>query len=394
MVSLHNVTWGQDEPDSPPPSDAMATFEQTSAENKRLYKEFEELRNEFQTADPARRKAINAELNKYYLSMKQNIDGMIDAALAAYQAAPNSNEEVTNLLLTVAGHDIRGVANEHNNSQGGDRYERALQVINSLVKGEKASEHPDLALWGLVAAFVTSDYDKAAEYRALAQEVGAFKEPPNEKDKVGMELFMNAMRYAEMIETYRKKWAAEQTIREAEAAADDLPRVRLTTSKGEIVVELFENEAPNAVGNFITLVKEGFYDGLYFHRVLPRFMAQGGCPDGDGMGGPGYSIPCECNAKNRRNHFRGTLSMAHAGPNTGGSQFFLTFVPTTQLDGKHTAFGRVIEGIEVLAELQRIDPSTRRLSAEQKEALLDRIIKAEVVRDRGHEYKFEKLPAR
>ncbi|PHR94744.1 MAG: peptidylprolyl isomerase [Blastopirellula sp.] len=158
----------------------------------------------------------------------------------------------------------------------------------------------------------------------------------------------------------------------------------METSKGTVLIELFENQAPDTVGNFVSLVEEGHYDGLTFHRVLPGFMAQGGCPDGTGGGGPGYNIFCECderNFPNFRHHFRGTLSMAHAGKNTGGSQFFLTFKATTHLDGKHTAFGRVVEGLDILEKLQRIDPSKKTPGVEP-----DKIIKAEVIRKRDHVY--------
>jgi cyclophilin family peptidyl-prolyl cis-trans isomerase len=184
-------------------------------------------------------------------------------------------------------------------------------------------------------------------------------------------------------------WAKESKIRAAEATADDLPRVKLTTNKGEIVLELFENEAPQSVANFLTLVKQGFYNGSPFHRVLPKFMAQGGAKDDEGQGGPGYTIRCECYRPDYRRHFRGSLSMAHAGRDTGNSQFFLTFIPTSHLNGRHTAFGRVVEGIEVLADLQR--RSTMHQSNPPK---ADQIITAEVIRDRGHEYKFDKLPDR
>jgi len=148
------------------------------------------------------------------------------------------------------------------------------------------------------------------------------------------------------------------------------------------VVELFENEAPETVGNFISLVSSGFYDGLSFHRVLENFMAQGGCPKGDGTGGPGYNIYCECYESNHRNHFRGTLSMAHAGRDTGGSQFFITFLPTPQLNGRHTAFGRVIEGMDVLSKIQRRDPEKPADAAKTP----DKIEKAEVIRKRDHQY--------
>jgi cyclophilin family peptidyl-prolyl cis-trans isomerase len=187
------------------------------------------------------------------------------------------------------------------------------------------------------------------------------------------------------LDEYSELWAKESAIRAAEAKANDLPRVKLTTTKGEITIELFENEAPQTVANFLTLVKQGFYDGSPFHRVLPEFMAQGGAKTDEGQGGPGYTIKCECYRPDYRRHFRGTLSMAHAGRDTGNSQFFLTFVPTPHLNGLHTAFGRVIDGMEVLGDLQRRSPEHQ-----QEAPKADRILKAEVIRDRGHEYKFDK----
>jgi peptidyl-prolyl cis-trans isomerase B (cyclophilin B) len=111
----------------------------------------------------------------------------------------------------------------------------------------------------------------------------------------------------------------------------------MKTNKGTINLELFEADAPNTVKNFSDLAKKGYYDGLTFHRVIPSFMVQGGCPTGTGTGGPGYNIDCEINTQK---HTPGTLSMAHAGPNTGGSQFFITHVATPHLDGVHTVFGR------------------------------------------------------
>lgn len=134
----------------------------------------------------------------------------------------------------------------------------------------------------------------------------------------------------------------------------------------------------------MSLVEKEFYDGLTFHRVLAGFMAQGGCPTGDGSGGPGYKIYCESYKENHRNHFRGSLSMAHAGRDTGGSQFYLTFVPTIHLDGKHTVFGRVIEGLDVLAELQRTEPGKEEKG--QPLAKPDKIISAKVIRKRPHPY--------
>lgn len=126
-------------------------------------------------------------------------------------------------------------------------------------------------------------------------------------------------------------------------------KANITTEKGNMLVEFFEKDAPNTVKNFIGLAKKGFYDGLTFHRVIPDFVIQGGCPDGTGAGGPGYSIDCELKGDNQY-HDRGVLSMAHAGRNTGGSQFFICHSRnnTSHLDRNHTCFGKVVEGLEVI----------------------------------------------
>ncbi len=125
------------------------------------------------------------------------------------------------------------------------------------------------------------------------------------------------------------------------------------TEKGDMTVELYEKDAPKTVENFEKLIKKGFYNGLNFHRVLPDFVIQGGCPDGTGAGGPGYSIDCELDGDNQY-HDRGVLSMAHAGRNTGGSQFFICHSRnnTAHLDGNHTCFGKVIEGLDVIDEIR------------------------------------------
>lgn len=121
-------------------------------------------------------------------------------------------------------------------------------------------------------------------------------------------------------------------------------QAKITMENGEeVVIDLFEDDAPNTVANFEKLANEGFYDGLIFHRVIPGFMAQGGCPHGQGHGGPGYTIDCEINPNK---HERGSLAMAHAGRNTGGSQFYICFQPQPHLDGQHTVFGQVVSGME------------------------------------------------
>ena len=126
------------------------------------------------------------------------------------------------------------------------------------------------------------------------------------------------------------------------------------TSKGKIVVDLFAREAPNTVNNFVFLARDGFYNGTKFHRVIPDFMVQGGDPEGTGRGGPGYKFADEFKG-NPHKHQRGTLSMANAGPGTNGSQFFITHVKTDWLDGKHTVFGQVRSGQEVVDSVKQGD---------------------------------------
>ena len=125
------------------------------------------------------------------------------------------------------------------------------------------------------------------------------------------------------------------------------------TARGPIRVELLPDQAPLTVANFVNLARRGFYDGLGFHRVIPDFMIQGGCPEGSGRGGPGYRFEDETG--NGVRHERGVLSMANAGPNTNGSQFFITHVATPWLDGKHTVFGKVVEGLDVVDAIAQGD---------------------------------------
>jgi len=135
-----------------------------------------------------------------------------------------------------------------------------------------------------------------------------------------------------------------------------MSKASIHTDKGIMKVEFYDKDAPGTVENFIKLSKEGFYDGLTFHRVIPDFVIQGGCPDGNGMGGPGYSIKCELDGDNQY-HDRGVLSMAHAGRDTGGSQFFICHSRnnTSHLDRVHTCFGKVVEGLEVIDAIRQGD---------------------------------------
>jgi len=145
-----------------------------------------------------------------------------------------------------------------------------------------------------------------------------------------------------------------------------MKKAEIITEKGTMKVEFYEKDAPKTVDNFITLSKKGFYDGLTFHRVIPNFVIQGGCPNGNGTGGPGYHIDCELTGDNQY-HDRGVLSMAHAGRNTGGSQFFICHSRdnTSHLDRNHTCFGKVIEGLEVIDQIRQGDKIEKIIVSEE-----------------------------
>jgi cyclophilin family peptidyl-prolyl cis-trans isomerase len=360
-------------------SDAAALAD-PGAEFKRLFSQWQavlvnlaELQANFRVTTLELREALTPQYSAV-LAQANTLASQLQAAAEKAYAAGERDPEIGQLLFTAALADIRE-----------DNYEEALRLAKLLIE----HKYPDKNIYRVAAtaAFTTMQLDEAKQY---LEALGDGKVPP-EPDLQSL---------AAEIEHYRPLWQREQKLRQAEAKADDLPRVKLHTTQGDIVLELFENEAPNTVANFISLVEKGLYDNTQFHRVLPGFMAQGGDPlskdpeknkDNIGKGIPGYFIADECQAPNHRDHFRGSLSMAHtAQPNSGGSQFFITFAPTPNLDGVHTVFGRVIEGMDVLSKLQRIDPEREheRPSGMQP----DKIIKAEVLRKRNHPYEPKTIP--
>ena len=288
---------------------------------------------------------------------EQLIPRLRKTAINAYGESPNRNRAISRLLVSMAKDEVNR-----------DDYDAAANLASMLI--ENNCDEKGLHNLAGIAAFCSNDFSKAEEFLSKAQVDGSL-------DNKG-ESFV-----AQLAEQ-KRLWDEEQKTRGAESAANDLPQVKLATSKGDIVVELFENEAPQTVGNFVNLVQSGFYDGVIFHRVLPGFMAQTGCPEGTGRGGPGYNIYCECYSSEHRNHFRGSLSMAKgAQRDSGGSQFYLTFVPTPHLNRQHTVFGRIIEGMDVLAKLNRVNPDAAEWEPQHKP---DNIVTATVLRKRDHEY--------
>ncbi len=338
---------------------------------KAALKKLRALKDEFQAASPERKDAIKAEFEPLLEDTAKRQKELVSFAIAAYRSVDGQNAELRAFLSSM----LAWLVVDREN------YEVAYVIAKALFEYPLPSGNGD-ALYGFAAfaAFCTMNLDEAKAWYQIAKDKGVVSKcDPEDK----MHLQYNLER---VLPEYETLWAKEQEIRKAEEAADNLPRVLLHTSKGDITIELFKNEAPIATNNFLSLVKEGFYTDVPFHRVLPYFMAQGGDPTGTGSGGPGYCIKCECYGDNARNHFRGSIAMAHAGINTGGSQFFLDFVPTPFLNKKHTVFGRIIDGMDVLSEIQRIDPE------KESDAAPDKIIDAKILR--GEPEPFDKLPAR
>jgi len=339
-------------------ANARQTFTEAQQDLKRLIGELAALQAEYQQPG-ADKQQIEARFNAARDEARAAAASLETSATAVLLAEPE-NEAAVQVVRDV----IQG-------AMASDDPLKALAVAETL-RGAGAADGPTL-LAGATAAMTVSKLDEAAEFVKAAAAAGV---NPGKIESL-----------ERAIAAERPKVEAEMAKRAAEAEADDLPRVKIETTKGTIIVELFENEAANTVANFISLVEQHFYDGTPFHRVIPQFMAQGGDPTGTGTGGPGYAIACECDQPGARKHFLGSLSMAHAGKNTGGSQFFLTFRPTEHLDGRHTVFGRVIEGFDVLPKLQRTE-------GERGGGEPDKILKAEVLRKRDHVYVPEKLPSR
>ena len=330
---------------------ADANFNTAQEELKKLVGELTVLQAEYQQPD-ADKTAIESSFNATRDKARAAALALEKTAAAAVLSNPENAEACA---------VVRDVLKS---AMQADDPRTAVSLTETLSKAGKADE--EILLAGATAAMITSELELAEKFLSAAEVVGV------DANKI--------VELKKTIESERPKVEGEMAIRASEKNEDDLPRVKIETTKGTIVVELFENEAPNTVANFVSLVESHFYDGTPFHRVIPGFMAQGGDPTGTGTSGPGYTIACECDLPNARKHFLGSLSMAHAGKDTGGSQFFLTFAPTEHLDGRHTVFGRVIEGFDILPKITRTEGPQARPSK-------DKILKAEIIRKRDHEYK-------
>ncbi|MBR2694481.1 MAG: peptidylprolyl isomerase [Thermoguttaceae bacterium] len=349
--------------------DAVGAYQARMQTYKDHLKELRSLKEEYQTAAPERKDEIQAKFNPLLAETSTLQKSLVPLAIEAFKSLDSQDEELSVFLMSML--DKMVVTTEE--------YETAYSIAKAL-DGAIPEQYSYLYAYGAYAAFNVMQLDDAEAFYQKAKETGGL-EGLRKQDPRG-EMQIPSM-ITQVLPQYRKLWPEELAAREKDAA-EELPRVLLRTSKGDIVLELFLREAPESVGNFMTLVSQKYYDGVPFHRVLPHFMAQGGDPTGTGAGGPGYCIKDECKKPGARMHFRGSLSMAKtAAPDSGGSQFFLCFIPTVHLNGQHTVFGRVVEGMEVLSELQRINPEGRNLPAP------DRIVEARILR--GEPTPFTKL---
>lgn len=346
------IGWTQnDDPTTAAPVEFdEAQWKALIAKKAEVVARIEEIGASFQEATPEEREQFQQEVTKLSTNFQKEVmPQLVKLAPLAFERNPKDSD-AAEIMMQV--------------TYAKNRFDQSAEVADQVL-----ASSPENALALNVAGvshFAIHDFEKSVEILENAQDLGVLY------PQLGG-------RYLESARNYIDYWKTEQEIRATEAAAtgdDALPRVLMKTSQGDILLELFENEAPNTVANFIMLVEKGYYDGIAFHRVIPGFMAQGGQKNSL-AGGINYTIDCECYREDARRHFAGSLSMAHAGKDTGGAQFFLTHLPTPHLDREerpesvHTVFGRVVEGMDVVASLQQAD----------------QIESATVVRKRNHEYK-------
>jgi len=351
-------------------SPQRAEFELLFDHWKPFLSELCQLRKEYAAAEPDTR----SKLEKRYDQMLEKGMGLeaqlVDAAVVACVKEPEENEDLAGFLMGIV--DIEYAR---------ENYEKSLRLAQILIDN-RLGGYP-MYFYAAIAAFAVGEFEISEKHLQVLEKNHIRLAGRNNPIQAIVDECRTNLAY------YKKAWEKEQALREQEAAAGDLPRVVLRTNRGEIELELFENEAPNTVANFISLVEKGFYDGLTFYRVEPMYGAVAGCPEGNGTGGPGYRIRCECYQPNHRLHFRGSLSMFCERRDTGGSQFFIAFRPARELDGKRTVFGRVVRGLEVLARLQRRNPTPLNQLGLPK---ADKILEAKVVRKRNHPYDPKIIP--
>ena len=293
------------------------------------------------------------------------------AAVEAFRSNPMESKAATEKVFEVLASKLapRGQQSKYD-PKGGLRLVNTILEIRGGDVGVDPANAPTpddepfmrIIFQGYLASYGLQDFKSADEFLTRLENLNIGLDPKLRAD----------------FEATLVAWEIEKSLRAQEAEADDLPRVKLETTDGDVVIELFENQAPNTVANFIKLVKEGYYDNLEFFHVVPSSYARSGCTSNDGTTNPGYRIRNEF--ENGRRHFAGTVAMQNDGENTAGSQFLILERPDPNLEGKVVAFGRVLEGLDLVYGFKAVN----RIRNPGGKATV--INKATVLRDRGHEY--------
>lgn len=348
------------------PDELKSDYETKLSDWRETIKEIRKVGVKYLDAEDAfKAKSFRKDWTELRQTGRAQIKELITAAMALYKVAPTP--ELNEFLQKVQDKTLNDGESE-----------KAYQLGKLLLKSNAKNE--DIQLATACAAIKTNRFDEAAQFAAT---YGTMISGLGEVER---DMFEN-------LKTLQSKYDRELALQKAEAEADDLPRVRFKTTKGDIVVELFENEAPATVANMISLVEDGKYSNMLFHRVIKDFMAQTGMQYTDKQySAIPYTIYDECKEEDARFHFRGTLSMANTGhPDSGNIQFFFCHRALSHLDGLHTVFGRVISGMDVMEEISKTHYIGEKGEEQAMEnPMVDHIISAEVIRKRDHVYEVQK----
>lgn len=354
-LGMPGISPAEDQPAAT--QDPIAEWDSLVAEMEKVKTQMDELKLQFAKGTPQEKGKIRTEMQVLVNRFStKTLPRLKELAPIVFEKSPDNTVAASFMLEDLMSEN---------------KYQDVIKVATAILKAEPKNNQA-LFMNGQ-AKFAEHDFEGAITDLTILEQSGS-----------------SGGRATDLLEASKKYidlWKAEQAIRAKEEALTGdqaLPLVKLSTNQGEIEILLFEDEAPVAVRSFVQLIEAKYYDGLRFHRVIPSFMAQGGCPNSregstkqPGSGGPGYTIKCECYQENARMHFAGSLSMAHAGRDSGGSQFFLTHLPTAHLnaekgkdEGCHTVFGRVTKGLDIVRAL----------------GINDVIKSATVIRKRSHPY--------
>ncbi len=336
----------------------VVAFRELLDKIRRKQTEVNQLYSSMPIGFPAKQQTQLATIKKLKSEIEAHEAERPQAALESFLAAPNQDPRASQIVYNTVASKLDGSNDTSFDPRG------ALELSMTMLSNEL--DIPQVAYQAFRASYALHDFERADRMLAKVEASGTVLKPE----------------IRAKLEDTQFKWQREQTIRNLEQNTDDLPRVLFETTAGNFTVELYENHAPQTVGNFISLVEKKFYNDLIFHLVRPGQFSQCGCPDGNGSGNAGYQIPCETELPEIRHHFAGTISMAHNGKDTGGSQFFISHQPNLAFDGNYTAFGRVVDGLDVVFGIKKID-RTKGSEVGKKPVTITR---ATVLRKRDHSY--------